>query len=68
MVFGSAVNQFAALAGLMAASIAIGGFLAHAQPALAGEHESELRRATVAGGLYGLAVATLLTAISIVLG
>jgi len=43
----------------MAASIAVGGFIAHVGPALAGEDETKVRAATVIGGLGGLAVAVL---------
>jgi hypothetical protein len=55
-------------AGLMAAGIAVCGFLAHARPALAGKSESDLRRATVIGGLGGFAAALALIVLSGVIG
>lgn len=55
-------------AGLMAATIAICGFLAHAWPAISGKDEAELRRATAVGGLSGCATALLLIVLSGVLG
>jgi hypothetical protein len=56
MVAGSIITELSSTAGLIAAAMAVGGFLAHAKPALARQHEAELRRATVIGGLIGLAV------------
>jgi len=44
-MFASTVDLLAALSGLLAASIVVGGFLAHAHPAIRGESEPELRRA-----------------------
>jgi len=43
----------------MAASIAVGGFIAHIGPALTGKDEAKVRAATVIGGLGGLAAAVL---------
>jgi len=43
--------------GLTAAAIAVGGFLAHARPALAGDDEKRIREATVVGGLGGIVFA-----------
>ena len=69
MVVGaSIVNQFAALAGFMAAVIAVGGLIVHARPAMAGKHEAELRRATAIGGLCGLGLALLVLAVAAVAG
>jgi hypothetical protein len=39
---------------LVIGSIAVGGFIAHAGPVLAGDSEEEIRKATVSGGLTGL--------------
>jgi hypothetical protein len=65
MVVGTMLlNQFAAGAGLMAAGIAVGGFIFHAGPALAKTPEEELRPITVAGGLFGLAVAIFVIVLS----
>jgi hypothetical protein len=57
VIFGEIVSQFATAMGFIAATIAVCGFLAHAEPALARDDESDLRRATAAGGLFGFAVA-----------
>ena len=45
------------IVGLLAGGIAVGGFLGHVRPSLRGDAESELRRGTTIGGLYGLALA-----------
>lgn len=68
MLVGSILSHASAVCGFMATSIAVGGFLAHVRPALGGAGDSELRYATVAGGLIGLVVAILVTAISIWVG
>jgi len=60
MLVDSIVLQLATATGFLAAAIAVGGFVAHAGPAIAGREDSELRRRTAIGGLYGLAVAVLL--------
>jgi len=51
---GSILDQFAALFAFLATAMALGGFLGHARPALRGESENELRRATARGGLFAL--------------
>jgi len=56
--------QFATAGGLMAAGIAVGGFVFHAGPALGDADEAELRRATVMGGLFGFAVAIFIIVLS----
>jgi hypothetical protein len=58
------LTQFATAAGLMAACIAVGGFVFHASPALEDADEGELRRATVGGGLFGFAVAIFIIVLS----
>jgi F0F1-type ATP synthase membrane subunit c/vacuolar-type H+-ATPase subunit K len=63
-VIGSIAGQAASGVGFIATSIAVGGFLAHAKPALARDPEPELRRATVEGGLYGLLFAVILIVVS----
>jgi hypothetical protein len=65
---GSLVGSAATGIGLMAAAIAVSGFLAHAWPALAGKDEIALRRATVAGGLGGFVAALVLIGVSRVAG
>jgi hypothetical protein len=51
-------------AGLLAAAIAVCGFVAHVRPALSGADERELREATVKGGLAGIAIAGLVIVLS----
>jgi len=50
---GSIASGAATDAGLIAASIAIFGFLAHAWPALSHASEANIRWATAVGGLIG---------------
>jgi hypothetical protein len=50
----SIASNVATGAGLVAAAIAVTGFVFHAGPALSGGPEERLRRATVIGGLIGL--------------
>jgi hypothetical protein len=57
MVAGAIVNQFGTGLGVLAGGIAVGGFLSHVGPALAGGQEDELRRATARGGLTGFGIA-----------
>jgi hypothetical protein len=54
---GSLISDAAAGSGLIAASIAICGFLGQIRPALARKDDQEVRVATGVGGLIGLAVA-----------
>jgi hypothetical protein len=68
VVVGSIANQFAAAFGMAAAAIAVCGFLAHAGPALAGESDSKLRNATVAGGLAGFVFAVFVIVLSALIG
>jgi len=55
-------------AGLMAAAIAIGGFLAHIRPALAHADEQQLRAATVKGGVVGTVGASAVIVLSAING
>ncbi len=48
------IEQAATAFGLMAALIAVCGFVGHARPVLKGEDEAKVRHATVIGGLGGL--------------
>jgi len=50
----SILGDSAAGAGVIATGMAIGGFLAHARPALARAPEAELRASTARGGLIGM--------------
>jgi hypothetical protein len=63
MVVGSLVSNAATTVGFMAASIAVGGFIAHAGPALTNQSDSKLRYATVVGGLAGLGIAALIVSV-----
>jgi hypothetical protein len=64
MVLGSIMGTATATTGLMAAAIAVGGFVLHALPALSSAPDERLRRITVIGGLCGLAVALLVIVLS----
>jgi hypothetical protein len=59
LVFSSILNDATTGVGLMAATIAVGGFLAHAPSVLRGDDEGSVRLATVFGGLIGFAAACL---------
>jgi hypothetical protein len=48
------VGELATCAGLLGATMALGGFIAHAKPVLSGASEEEIRRATIVGGVIGL--------------
>jgi hypothetical protein len=50
---GSIASGFASCVGLLAGTIAVGGFIGHAPSALAREPEEKVRQATVVGGLGG---------------
>jgi hypothetical protein len=63
-VVGSIIGQFSGIAGFIAACIAIGGFLGHTRPALRRQDDLEVRRATVIGGLWGLAASIFLAVVS----
>jgi hypothetical protein len=54
------VSDAASAAGFMAASIAIFGFLLQAPAALARKEDQAVREATVAGGLFGFVIATVI--------
>jgi hypothetical protein len=64
MTIGSLVSSAATVSGLMVASIAVCGFLAHAKPAIGGKSDAELKTATVVGGLFGFLLATLVVVLS----
>lgn len=69
MVFVATIqNQFAAGLGLIAAAIAVFGFIAHAPSALSGAHDRRLREATVSGGIVGLCVAVVVIVLSALMG
>jgi hypothetical protein len=62
------MSDVATACGLMAAAIAVGGFLAHVRPALSKHDDQRLREATVKGGLGGLVGAFLVIVLSAAAG
>jgi hypothetical protein len=65
---GSLVSDFASGAGLVAACIAVCGFLMQIPPALARADDKSVRAATVVGGLAGLLIAVALIAVAVLVG
>jgi len=65
---GSLIGDFASGAGLVAACIAICGFLMQVPPALARADEKSVRAATVVGGLGGLLIAATLIVGAMLIG
>jgi uncharacterized membrane protein len=65
VLLATLMSDVATAFGLMAAGIAVFGFLMHAKPALSGCDEDELRRLTVIGGIIGCALAVLTILISL---
>ena len=57
LLVGSIIGDGATLTGFLAGAMAVGGFLAHARPVLQRQGETEVRVATVIGGLAGLGIA-----------
>lgn len=55
---GSLITDAATAAGLLAASIAVFGFLGQVQPVLAQREDRVVRTATTIGGITGLLVGT----------
>jgi hypothetical protein len=51
--------------GLTAGAIAVGGFIAHVQPALSNADERRLREATVKGGIVGTWAAAVVIVLSV---
>jgi len=68
LVAAMLLDRSATVAGFMAAAIAVGGFLAHAGPALAGKDERSLRRAVVTGGLWGVVGVIFVVVLSAIIG
>jgi hypothetical protein len=62
--FGPVVGEFAMVVGLLAGTIAVGGFIAHVPQALSDASESEIRKATVLGGSAGLCLALVVVVLS----
>jgi hypothetical protein len=65
---GSFIGDAASGAGLVAACIAVGGFLMQAPSALVRADDREVRAATVVGGLAGLLVAAALVIAAVLIG
>jgi hypothetical protein len=65
VVIASLMSSSATGVGLVAAAIAVGGFLAHAGPALSGADEQRLRKATVRGGIGGIVIAACVILLSV---
>jgi hypothetical protein len=65
---GSFIGDVASGAGLVAACIAVGGFLMQVPPALAKADDKSVRAATVVGGLVGLLVAAALVVVAVLIG
>jgi len=68
LLVASILDQSVTPIGFIATAIAVGGFLGHAGPALASWDEEELRRATVIGGLWGVAIAVCVIVLSAIIG
>ena len=68
LVAATLLDRSATVAGFMAAAIAVGGFLAHAGPALARRSAERLQRAVVIGGLWGAAGAICIVVLSAIIG
>lgn len=64
LLVGPIVGEFATIVGLLAGMIAVGGFIAHARPALSGDSEREIREATISGGILGLCIALFVVVLS----
>jgi hypothetical protein len=68
LVTASIASEFGTAVGVLAGTIAVGGFLGHVGPALGGAPEHEIRRATAKGGLAGLVPAALVVVLSAIAG
>jgi len=62
------LERSAVAVGLMAASIAVGGFIARAYTVLSDDDDAAIRRATVVGGLVGLTCAVLMILLDVIAG
>jgi cytochrome bd-type quinol oxidase subunit 1 len=68
LVFALLIDRAASIAGALTGAIVVGGFLAHALPALRGASEEKLRRVTAIGGIAGLCVILVVVVLSAFLG
>ncbi len=62
------LERSAVSVGLMAAAIAVGGFIARAYTVLRGDDEEAIRRATIVGGIIGLAMTIVTIILDILAG
>lgn len=62
------LGQFAVMIGVVAATIAVGGFIGHLHPALTRGGEEEIRRMTAVGGLWGMGISAGVIVLSIIVG
>ena len=67
-ISGVLLERSAVAVGLMAASIAVGGFIGRAYTVLRGDHDEAIRRATIVGGLIGLAITVVTILLDILAG
>lgn len=52
----------------MAAAIAVGGFIGRAYTVLRGDHDEAIRRATIVGGIVGLAMTVVTIVLDVLAG
>jgi hypothetical protein len=64
VVLATLMSDSATGAGLTAAAIAVGGFVAHIEPALSNTDEQRVREATVRGGMGGIWIAAVIIVLS----
>ena len=62
------LERSAVAVGLMAATIAVGGFIARAYTVLREDDDAAIRRATIVGGLVGLTGAVLMILLDVIAG
>ena len=62
------LERSAVSVGLMAAAIAVGGFIGRAYTVLREDEDAAIRRATIVGGLVGLTAAVLMILLDVFAG
>jgi hypothetical protein len=62
------LERSAVAVGLMAAAVAVGGFIARAYTVLHEDNDEAIRRATIVGGLVGLTGAVLVILLDVIAG
>jgi hypothetical protein len=67
-IAGVILERTALATGFLAATIAVGGFLARAQALLWGDASAQLQRRTAMGGLLGLIFGVLIVIVDAVIG